>query len=870
MPGWETFAVVGIDEHVSRQPEARLASRQTPAVRSRRLVGRDSEIAELAETVASVPLTTVTGPGGVGKTALALAVAAESSARFPDGVFVVWLASLRSADLVAGEVATQVGLQRSGGESDVDALTRWLADRDLLLVLDNCEHVVSAVAQLVEELIARLPGLHVLATSREPLWVVDELNHRLSPLAVAATDAGLAEIDACPAVRLFRERAGGRMQPSLETERAVGLMGEICRRVDGLPLAIELTAAMVAGLELEDISRHLGELFDLLPQAVRRADGSQRSLRSTMEWSDALLSVDERRLLRRLAVFAGAFDLAAIIAVCANDDQSAAKVAGLTGRLVERSLLLKHETTGEYQLLETIRQYATEQLALAGELDVIRDRHAYFFLEIGLRESGATMTGPERPHLEVLNRIEGNTRVALERLLEIDPVAALELAASLNNFWYTQGKLREGISWLERARALAPEAPVELRATGLFCEALLGGHDTGDWQTTALTLDVGIDTISSAVTETGEPPLILGMMLCLRGECDVFDDRPESALVLTEAGHDIAVRYPGSWGEGFCAWNLGNARRAIGDEDGALSMFMKCHDIGRTHGYGILVMVASNDVGKTWEERGVLDVAREFWERALQARRDIGALRIGHVHGSMSTALLAVARVAERQGDLSTTSKLLREGLPLAEANREVETARLMTELLMKTTQASSTQRAVLQPSDGIWRIEFSGADVHVPDLKGLWHLRELVARPHQPIPALSLIGAAIGIPLPTADTGPVLDQQALIQYRRRLADLDDELDAAALRGDTARQAKVNAERDALIAELKRATGLGGRPRRSGSPAEKARLNVTRTIRHAINELASRAPDLAAHLDQSVVTGVSCCYEPAVDIAWTT
>jgi len=870
MPGWETFAVVGIDEHVSRQPEARLASRQTPAVRSRRLVGRDSEIAELAETVASVPLTTVTGPGGVGKTALALAVAAESSARFPDGVFVVWLASLRSADLVAGEVATQVGLQRSGGESDVDALTRWLADRDLLLVLDNCEHVVSAVAQLVEELIARLPGLHVLATSREPLWVVDELNHRLSPLAVAATDAGLAEIDACPAVRLFRERAGGRMQPSLETERAVGLMGEICRRVDGLPLAIELTAAMVAGLELEDISRHLGELFDLLPQAARRADGSQRSLRSTVEWSDALLSVDERRLLRRLAVFAGAFDLAAIIAVCANDDQSAAKVAGLTGRLVERSLLLKHETTGEYQLLETIRQYATEQLALAGELDVIRDRHAYFFLEIGLRESGATMTGPERPHLEVLNRIEGNTRVALERLLEIDPVAALELAASLNNFWYTQGKLREGISWLERARALAPEAPVELRATGLFCEALLGGHDTGDWQTTALTLDVGIDTISSAVAETGEPPLILGMMLCLRGECDVFDDRPESALVLTEAGHDIAVRYPGSWGEGFCAWNLGNARRAIGDEDGALSMFMKCHDIGRTHGYGILVMVASNDVGKTWEERGVLDVAREFWERALQARRDIGALRIGHVHGSMSTALLAVARVAERQGDLSTTSKLLREGLPLAEANREVETARLMTELLMKTTQASSTQRAVLQPSDGIWRIEFSGADVHVPDLKGLWHLRELVARPHQPIPALSLIGAAIGIPLPTADTGPVLDQQALIQYRRRLADLDDELDAAALRGDTARQAKVNAERDALIAELKRATGLGGRPRRSGSPAEKARLNVTRTIRHAINELASRAPDLAAHLDQSVVTGVSCCYEPAVDIAWTT
>jgi hypothetical protein len=297
---------------------------------------------------------------------------------------------------------------------------------------------------------------------------------------------------------------------------------------------------------------------------------------------------------------------------------------------------------------------------------------------------------------------------------------------------------------------------------------------------------------------------------------------------------------------------------------------MKCHDVGRADGHGILVMVASNDIASTWEHRGDIDLARQFWERALQIRRDLGALRIGYVHGTMSTALLAVARTAEQQGDLATTSKLLREGLPLAEENREVDTARLMTELLMKTTQASSTRRAVLQPSDGIWRIEFNGADVHVPDLKGLWHLRELVARPHQPIPALSLIGASIDIPLPTADTGPVLDQQALIQYRRRLADLDDELDAAALRGDTARQAKGSAERDALIAELKRATGLGGRPRRSGSPAEKARLNVTRTIRHAINELASRAPDLAAHLEQSVVTGVSCCYEPAVDIAWTT
>jgi predicted ATPase len=290
-------------------------------------VGRDRELGEIAEAITSSSLTTVTGPGGVGKTALALAVAAASSAHFPDGVFIVWLASLRSADLVAGEIAAQVGMQRSGGQSNKDALARWLADRDVLLVLDNCEHVVSAVADLVEDLTAHLPRLRVLATSREPLWVVDEVNYRLAPLPEG------------DAVQLFQERAGARAQASLDGERAGELVGEICRRVDGLPLAIELAAARVVGLDLQDISRHLDDLFDLLPQQVRRADGAQRSLRATVEWSDALLTEDERLVLRRMAVFAGGFDLAAIDAVCASDGQTSAQIADLTARLVEKSLL---------------------------------------------------------------------------------------------------------------------------------------------------------------------------------------------------------------------------------------------------------------------------------------------------------------------------------------------------------------------------------------------------------------------------------------------------------------------------------------------------------------------------------------------------
>jgi hypothetical protein len=597
-----------------------------------------------------------------------------------------------------------------------------------------------------------------------------------------------------------------------------------------------------------------------------------------VEWSDALLTEEERHLLRRLAVFAGGFDLAAIKEVCASHGQTAAKIADLTARLVEKSLLLKEGGGGPYQMLETIRQYAAEQLVAAGEFDVMRERHARFYMGVALSESAAAVTGPERTHLGVLRRIEDNTRIALECLLLIEPEAALGLAASLNIFWWTQGKLREGIGWLERGREAALGAPAELRATALLCEGFLVAHDTDDWHAAAKLVDVGLD----ALAEVAEPPLILGMLHCVRGECDVFNGDPTSAVVRTQTGLEISSLYPGTWGRGFCLWNAAYARLAVGDEDTAVALLMEMQELASAAGYGIADMVGCNLLGEIWEARGVLDTSRVFWERALQLRRELGALRMrtaaarlgqdkaGHVHGTMPTALLAVARVAAKQGELATASKLLREGLPLAEEMRDVATAREMVELLEKTSQVEPTQCATLRPEGGVWLIDFNGKSVHVPDLKGLWHLRELVSRPREFVPALALIGASSEEPISRGDTGPLLDREALRQYRQRLAELDDELDDAVVRGDAERQAKRSAERDALITELRRATGLGGRPRRSGSPAEKARLNVTRTIRHAIIDLSTKVPELAEHLDESIVTGVSCCYEPRANIAWTT
>jgi hypothetical protein len=280
-------------------------------------------------------------------------------------------------------------------------------------------------------------------------------------------------------------------------------------------------------------------------------------------------------------------------------------------------------------------------------------------------------------------------------------------------------------------------------------------------------------------------------------------------------------------------------------------------------------MVSCNAVGEIWDERGRLDEARRFWDRTLRCRREIDAVDVGHLHGSMPLNLLAIARVAAKQGELATASKLLREALPIAQEIRYEATAGQIAELLAQTSRALPTETATLRPEGGVWHVAWSGKSVHVPDMKGLWHLRELVSRPRAPVLALSLIAAPSEEPVPVTDAGPMLDREALRQYRNRLAELDEELDDAEAKHDTARYAKRSAERDALLQELARATGLGGKSRRAGSSTEKARLNVTRTIRHAITHLSTALPELAAHLDESLATGVSCCYEPRVNVAWT-
>jgi tetratricopeptide (TPR) repeat protein len=444
-------------------------------------------------------------------------------------------------------------------------------------------------------------------------------------------------------------------------------------------------------------------------------------------------------------------------------------------------------------------------------------------------------------------------------------------------FWFVQAKHREGMGWLDRALGAASGAPAELRAAGLFGNGFLLAHDTDDWAAAARVFDEGIAAVSpGGDAPDSTAPAILGYLLCLRGECDVFVGDPGSAVVRTQQGLDIISRYPDRCGQGIALWNVGYALLAAGEVDRAIATFERIVEPGGGHQV-VNQIVAYQTLGEIWEKRNALGRARTLFEAALRLRRELGAVRLGAVHGSLPTGLLAVARLAGAQGDRETVSKLVHEALPLAEQMHDEATLAALRALLAQAAESHGDVRRSLagkfSPGShggaGVWHVEWNGVSAHIPDAKGLWHLRELLARPGQPLSAVSLIGVHSEAPLPLSDAGPQLDREALRQYRKRLADLDEDRALAEARHDTAREATLAAEREALLAELARATGLGGRSRQAGSSVERARLNVTRTIRHALKQLADVAPGLAVHLDETITTGTSCCYQPRVPIAWT-
>jgi predicted ATPase/DNA-binding SARP family transcriptional activator len=428
-------------------------------------VGRERELVELEHLLREHRLITLTGMGGSGKTRLALEAASHQVEVWPGGVWLVELTALADPDLVPGAVAATLGVVEGSDGGPLEGLLAHLGTRELLLVLDNCEHLVDACAALTAALVRRCPNVRVLATSRVPLAVEGELDYLLDPLGVPGKGVPGTELEESPAVRLFFERAASVRRDTAGSGAALETVAAICRELDGLPLAIELAAARAKALSPAEIAARLDDRFRFLRAWQRVADPRHRTLQTTMDWSYDLLPESEQELLRRLSVFAGGAVLEAVAAVCLDGDED--RAIELLGRLVDASLVRAEggERT-RYHLLETVRQYAAAKLCGDAAAGGVRRRHAEHYLRLAEAANLSVEslgTGPQRP--ELVLQEQHNVRAAMDWALSGDVELGLRLALALENFWIVhavaEGQRRyeqllahaEGVDLLVRARA---------------------------------------------------------------------------------------------------------------------------------------------------------------------------------------------------------------------------------------------------------------------------------------------------------------------------------------------------------------------------------------------------------------------------------
>jgi predicted ATPase/class 3 adenylate cyclase/DNA-binding CsgD family transcriptional regulator len=407
-------------------------------------IGREAEMAELHRLLSDNRLVTLTGAGGAGKTRLALQVAAEMLTEFPAGVWQVDLAPLTDPTVVTIAVARALGLPDEPGRSTVETLIGFVEDRQALVLLDNCEHLLDACAALIEELLRACPALTILTTSREPIGVAGEMMWRVPSLSLAGE-----------AIELFADRAQRAHPGFVVTADHADAVAEICHRLDGIPLAIELAAARVRVFSPAEIVAGLHDRFRLLTGGARTAVRRQQTLRASVDWSHALLTEPERILFRRLAAFAGGFDLDAARAVGGGEGLEQHQVLDQLALLVDKSLVAVEESqlSTRYRLLETVRQYALEKLGESGEADAVRTRHRDHYALIAGRLD-APVRGEHRGHLDRVEVDIDNLRAAFQWSREMSDVdVATRLASSLQPLWLARGRILEGLAWLDAALA---------------------------------------------------------------------------------------------------------------------------------------------------------------------------------------------------------------------------------------------------------------------------------------------------------------------------------------------------------------------------------------------------------------------------------
>jgi predicted ATPase len=515
-------------------------------------VGRERELEELAALLERTRLLSLCGTGGVGKTRLALELARGAASRYESGAVLVELGNLDDARLVPDAVARALDVRPLVAQAPLDAVVDFLAPRTLLLVIDNCEHVLGASASLADALLRAAPRLTIVATSREPLRVAGEVVFRVPSLDIPDPGQSLEpeRLLGYEAVSLFVERAAAAAPGfALDADNAADVV-RICLRLDGLPLALELAAARLGALSPAAISERVDDRFRLLRSGSQAAPTRQQTLLATLQWSHELLEPDEQVMFRRLATFAGGFELEAVEDVCAGDDLEAGDVADALARLVEKSLVAVERADGvnRYRLLETVRVYARARLEEAGEQAPLAGRHARWAL--------AVAQGPREPRQ--LEREAANLRVALDTLLVRDPTTALRLCVALTPFWLGRIELEEARRRFAQVLQAAPERTL-LRAETLLASAAI--HFRSGTLTQAMTAAEE----SYAVAHDLDDTCAQWRALQFLGEIGVASDEADVACPWFEQALELARAEGFDAAEALGVHSLGIARWMSGD-----------------------------------------------------------------------------------------------------------------------------------------------------------------------------------------------------------------------------------------------------------------------------------------------------------------
>ncbi|HSR22349.1 MAG TPA: AAA family ATPase, partial [Candidatus Eisenbacteria bacterium] len=526
-------------------------------------VGRSWELDRLTDLVRSSRLVTITGPAGMGKTRLAIEVAARAT-RLVAEVRFAGLAALTDRGLVPHELAARLGAPERAAEPVTQALAEHIGARHLLLVLDNCEHLVDDCARLVETLLRACPELRVLATSLQPLRVPGELLWRIAPLTVPGVrpGAGSDESDDSEAVRLFEARAR-LVHPGFTVGPAnAEAVATLCRRLEGVPLAIELAAARIATMSVQEIVDRLDDRFRLLAAAGHVEVARHRSLHAALDWGWQLLDGRQRRLFSRVAVFSGGFELGTAEVVCSGAGLEPGDVGDLVFGLVERSLLqpdTNRPGPDRYTVLEALRQYGAERLRESGEQDAVAGRHAAWYLALAQRAGREERGQDQGGWLERLEAELDNLRVALDWYRRHDVSSWLAMATALSWLWVTHGRFGEGRAWLEGAlAAAAPDAPE--RGGGLLAAARVAFWQ-GDYAAARRHCESSLDLLEAPddAVDRGWALTLLGSIHGYQGEYDRAGRRFQEALAAT--GDDL-VRMEALVGMGEMLLQAGDAGRA--------------------------------------------------------------------------------------------------------------------------------------------------------------------------------------------------------------------------------------------------------------------------------------------------------------------